>query len=80
MGPANLRPRCFLNPKEMENRHNQAFDTYELGKLTPEEYLNQVVFYKKRFTRAQFQAIHVRPVTPYPEMIELVAGLRHGMD
>ena len=27
-----------LNLEEMEIRHNQAFDTYELGKLTMEEY------------------------------------------
>jgi hypothetical protein len=31
---------------EMEDRHHQAFDTYEKGKLTLEEYLGRVVFYK----------------------------------
>ena len=29
-----LAAKAFdLNPEEMESRHNQAFDTYELGKL-----------------------------------------------
>jgi putative hydrolase of the HAD superfamily len=45
-----------LDPEEMEKRHNQAFDTYELGKLNIEEYLNRVVFYEKRsFTPTQFK-------------------------
>ncbi|MDH4158118.1 MAG: hypothetical protein OEW00_12670 [candidate division Zixibacteria bacterium] len=52
-----LAAKAFeLNPEEMENRHNQAFDTYELGKLTIEEYLSRVVFYEERkFTPAQFR-------------------------
>ncbi len=32
-----------LDPEEFEKRHNEAFDTYELGKLNIEEYLNRVV-------------------------------------
>ena len=36
-GSRKLAAKAFdLNPEEMENRHNQAFDTYELGKLTIE--------------------------------------------
>lgn len=37
-----------LDTKEMENRHHQAFDTYEAGKLSLADYLNHVVFYQKR--------------------------------
>jgi putative hydrolase of the HAD superfamily len=66
-----------LNLKEMDNRHNQAFDTYELGKLNIEEYLNHVVFYEKRsFTRAQFQKFMFAQSKPYPKMIELVRRLK----
>ena len=71
-----------LNPEEMENRHNQAFDTYELGKLTLEEYLSRVVFYQKRsFTRAQFRKFMFAQSKPYPKMIELVRRLkaRYGL-
>ena len=67
---------------EMENRHNQAFDTYELGKLALDEYLSQVVFYEKRpFTRAQFRRFMFAQSKPFPGMIELVAQLkvRHGL-
>jgi putative hydrolase of the HAD superfamily len=73
-----LAARTFdLNPEEMESRHNQAFDTYELGKLTLEEYLSRVVFYQKRsFTRAQFRKFMFAQSKPYPEMIELVRRLK----
>jgi putative hydrolase of the HAD superfamily len=62
---------------EMEERHSLNFDTYEEGKLTLEEYLGRVVFYKKRpFTRAQFQRFMFEQSKPCPEMIELVAHLK----
>jgi putative hydrolase of the HAD superfamily len=62
---------------EMEERHHLNFDTYEEGKLTLEEYLDRVVFYKKRFfTRAEFRRFMFAQSKPYPEMIELVAQLR----
>ena len=63
-----------LNPDELENRHHQAFDTYEVGKLSLEDYLNRVVFYQKRsFTRAQFRRFIFAQSKPYPEMIDLIA-------
>ena len=66
-----------LNQKEMEMRHEQIFDTYELDKLTLEEYLSHVVFYQKRsFTRAQFQEIMFAQSKPYPKMIELIRQLK----
>ena len=71
-----------LNWVEMEIRHNQAFDTYEEGKLTLEEYLGRVVFYKKRpFTRIQFRKFMFAQSKPYPQMIELVRWLktRYGL-
>ncbi len=57
-----------LNPDEMEKRHNQAFETYELDKLTIKEYLNRVVFYEKRsFTQAQFKKFMFSQSKPYPK-------------
>jgi len=45
-----------LNPIEMDIRHNQTFYTFEIGKITIDEYLNRTVFYEKRdFTRAVFK-------------------------
>jgi HAD superfamily hydrolase (TIGR01509 family) len=62
---------------EMEDRHHRTFDTYEEGKLSLEEYLDQVVFFTKRpFTRAQFRRFMFAQSKAYPEMIELVVQLR----
>src|SRR5664280_2159836 len=70
-----------LNPEEMEKRHTQAFDTYELDKLTIKDYLNRVVFYEKRsFTQAQFRKFMFAQSKPYPQMIELVRKLKARYD
>ena len=71
-----------LELAEIEDRHHLTFDTYEEGKLTLQEYLDRVVFYRKRpFTRAQFRRFMFAQSKPHPEMIELVAQLkiRHGL-
>ena len=71
-----------LDFSAMEERHHTVFDTYEEGKLTLEEYLGWVVFYKKRpFTRAQFRKFMFAQSKPYPEMIEFIRELKakHGL-
>jgi putative hydrolase of the HAD superfamily len=71
-----------LNLAEMEERHHLTFDTYEEGKLTPEEYFARVVFYEKRaFTPAQFRTFMFAQSKPHPEMIELIRRLkaRYGL-
>ena len=66
-----------LNFKELNNRHSEALDTYELGKLTFDEYLSRVVFYEKRsFTPTQFRNFMFASSKPYPNMIELVRTLK----
>jgi putative hydrolase of the HAD superfamily len=77
----NARKRAATNFNlefaEMENRHRLTFDTYELGKLTIEEYLSRVVFYEERpFTPAQFRKFIFAQSKPYPKMIELVHKLK----
>ena len=66
-----------LNPADMEDRHHLTFDTYEVGKLTLEEYLDRTVFYQERpFTREQFREFMFAQSQPYPEMIALVRALK----
>ena len=66
-----------LNIDEMQERHRLTFDTYELGKLTLEEYLSRTVFYKERaFTRDQFREFMFAQSQPYPEMLELIRNLK----
>jgi putative hydrolase of the HAD superfamily len=71
-----------LDWAEMEERHRLTFEIHEEGKLTFDEYLSLVVFYKRRaFTRAQFRRFMFEQSKPYPAMIDLVAQLkaRHGL-
>lgn len=66
-----------LDPEETEERHHLTFDTYEVGKITLDEYLGRVVFYKKQpFTRNKFRQFMFDQSKPFPEMIELIRKLR----
>jgi putative hydrolase of the HAD superfamily len=66
-----------LDYEEMNERHQMTFDTYEEGKLSLDEYLNRVVFYKDRsFSRDEFKAFMYAQSRPFPEMIELMRGLK----
>ncbi len=71
-----------LNYAEMEDRHVLNFAAHEEGRVTFQEYLNRVVFYKKRsFTRAHFRAFMFTQSKPYTKMIETVRTLkaRYGL-
>ena len=62
---------------EMEERHALVFETQEEGRMTFQEYLDWVVFYRKRpFTRTQFRDFIFAQSKPYPGMIELIAHLK----
>jgi len=66
-----------LDAQELENRHHQAFDTYESGRLSLEAYLEQVVFHQQRaFTRDPFMRFMFGRSRPIPGMIELIRGLK----
>ena len=66
-----------LDAKEMKDRHAQALETYELGKLSMDEYLRLVVFHRERpFTPAQFRDFMFAQSKPFPEMIELARRLK----
>ncbi|WP_246485191.1 HAD family hydrolase [Chitinophaga qingshengii] len=66
-----------LDAVETEERHHLTFDTYEVGKLTLDEYLNRVVFYEDRsFTRQAFRDFMFARSAPYPDMIDMVKALK----
>ncbi|MEP6711913.1 MAG: HAD-IA family hydrolase [Ferruginibacter sp.] len=66
-----------LDAAETEERHHLTFDTYEVGKLTLDEYLERLVFYKKRnFTPEAFKQFMMKQSKPYPEMIALLKALK----
>ncbi len=66
-----------LSAEEMEDRHQRVFETFEIGKLTIDEYLNLVVFYQPRsFTRAQFQKFMFARSESDDQMIALIRQLK----
>lgn len=66
-----------LDIPEMDERHSLMFVTYEEGKITLEEYLNRVVFYKARdFTPAQFLEFMFSLTTPDFEMIAFIKKIK----
>jgi putative hydrolase of the HAD superfamily len=69
--------RFRFDYEEMNDRHHMTFDTYEVGKLSLDEYLQRVVFYEPRsFTLEEFKTYMFAQSQPYSDMIELVRKLR----
>jgi len=66
-----------IDEKEMEERHGIMFVTYEEGKITLNEYLERVVFYKQRdFTVDHFRDFMFSLSTPDLEMISFIKKLK----
>ena len=66
-----------LDAKETESRHHLTFDTYEVGKITLDEYLQRIVFYIPRaFSIADFRQFMFEQSQPYPEMLDLVRRVK----
>jgi putative hydrolase of the HAD superfamily len=71
-----------LDYDDFNTRHAIAFETYEIGKLTADEYLDIAVFYEPRdFTKDAFRQFMFTQSKPYPETIELITQLkkRYGL-
>ena len=74
--------RHFNLEPEVETRHRHAWDAHQLGKMSLDEYLSHVVFYRKRpFSRATFRRYMLAQSKAYPKMIALAKRLkkRHGL-
>lgn len=66
-----------LDYDELEERHHLTFDTYEVGKLSLQEYLKRIVFYQDRpFSPAEFQVFMFKQSNPFPEMINLIKKIK----
>ena len=66
-----------LELEELEERHHLTFDTYEVGKLSLEEYLKRIVFYEDRpFTMEEFKVFMFKQSSPFPDMINLITRLK----
>ncbi|HEX3673509.1 MAG TPA: HAD family hydrolase [Rhizomicrobium sp.] len=66
-----------LEHAAMEARHQMNFGVLEEGKLTLDDYLDRVIFTKKRpFTQAQFRRFMFAQSKPYPKMLALAARMK----
>ena len=60
-----------LNKKELDERHNLTFHTYEEGKMTLSNYLKEIVFYKNRaFTQKEFTQFMFRQSHAHGNVID----------
>lgn len=66
-----------LDYAEMDERHHLTFDTYEEGKLSLDDYLRRVVFYKERtFSPEEFKAFMFDQSQPLPQALDLLRTLK----
>jgi putative hydrolase of the HAD superfamily len=66
-----------IDQNEMNDRHHLTYDTYEVGKMGLDEYLDRVVFYTKRsFSPETLKQWILEEAHPYPDTIELVRSLK----
>ncbi|RZK89626.1 MAG: HAD family phosphatase [Pedobacter sp.] len=66
-----------LDSVDLEERHHLTFDTYEVGKLTLDEYLERIVFFEERsFSYDDFKEFMFKKSLPYNDMIALICDLK----
>ncbi len=71
-----------LDGEEVNERHHLTFDTYEVGKLSLDDYLNRVIFYEKRsFTKDDFKEFMFEQSQQLPDMIDYIKKIKkdHGL-
>ncbi len=69
--------RFSLDWDEVDERHHLTFDTYEVGKLTLDDYLRRVIFYKEQpFSPQEFREFMFAQSQPYDDMIQLIKQVK----
>lgn len=63
--------------EEFQAKHKEYYDLHETDKLTLDQYLDRVIFWKPRdFTLAQFKDFMYAQSKPYKEMLEWIPKLK----
>lgn len=66
-----------LDLVELDKRHALTFDTYEIGKISLDVYLDRAIFYVPRpFSREEFKDFMFAQSQAYPEMIQLIRDIK----
>lgn len=69
--------RFALDAEDFERRHEDAVGTFEAGKMTLDEYLDDTVFCQERpFSREEFKAFMLEQSQPYPDSIRVARELK----
>jgi putative hydrolase of the HAD superfamily len=66
----------------LNERHHLTYDTYEVGKLSFDDYLDRVIFFKpRRFSKQDLKDFIFSQTETFQDMIELLQGLkeRYGL-
>jgi putative hydrolase of the HAD superfamily len=67
-----------IDYEEMDLLHDFIFNVYEMGKITLDDYLNTVVFNKKRdFTKEEFKQFMFGQSKQLPEMLPWMIDWKH---
>ena len=62
---------------EANRRHSLTFDTYEVGKLSLDDYLKRTIFFQPRsFSMDEFKQFILEQSQPYPEMLALLKQVK----
>jgi putative hydrolase of the HAD superfamily len=69
--------RFNLDLADLEERHHLTYDTYEVGKLSLDEYLHRVIFCQARpFSAEEFKFFMLGRSQPYPEILDLIQAVK----
>lgn len=66
-----------IDSDEMESRHRITFDTFEIGKISINDYLDRTVFYENRdFNHDQFKEFMFSRSKQLPQMMDLIKAIK----
>jgi putative hydrolase of the HAD superfamily len=66
-----------IDYETLDERHHLTYDTYEAGKLSFDDYLDRVIFFKPRsFSRQDIKDFIFSQTQTFPDMISLLQGLK----
>ncbi|MCA9425128.1 MAG: HAD-IA family hydrolase [Candidatus Omnitrophica bacterium] len=73
----NAAEKFGLDYEELNERHHLTFDTYEVGKVSLEKYLDRTVFFEPRdFSRKDFKDFMFAQSQPIPDSIDFFKQLK----
>lgn len=76
---AKIAEQFKLELDEMNQRHEIPFDLFERGRLSFDDYLKKIIFYKNRpFSIEDLKNVIFDAVRPYPEMIDLIKEIKNS--